>query len=58
MDNPFQEDSADMLVLDTKDIADHALAELVVYIGTHQQREEDKFESFMEAMSDEIESLF
>ena len=35
MGNHFQEDSADLLVLDTKNIADLALAEMV---GTHQQR--------------------
>ena len=35
MGNPFQEDSANLLVLDTKNIADLALAELV---GTNQHR--------------------
>ena len=43
MGNPFQEDSADLLVLDTKNIADPAPAELV---GTHQQRGQEKFKTF------------
>ena len=47
MGNPFQEGSADLLVLDTKNIADPALAELV---GTHQQRGQEQFQSFMEGM--------
>ena len=51
--NPFQEDSADLLVLDAKNIAD--LAELV---GTHQQRGQEQFESFMEGMGNEGESTF
>ena len=53
MDNPFQEDSADLLVLDTKNIADLALAELV---GTHQQRGQEQFQSFMEGMGNEAHS--
>ena len=50
MGNPFQEDSADLLVLNTKNIADLALAELV---GTHQQRGQEQFQSFMEGMGNE-----
>ena len=42
--NPFQEDSADVLQLDTKNIADPAVADLV---ETHHQRGQEKFESFM-----------
>ena len=53
MDNPFQEDSADLLVLDTKNITDVALAELV---GTHQQRGQEQFQSFMEGMGNEAHS--
>ena len=55
MGNPFQEDSADLLVLDTKNIADPALAELV---GTHQQRGQEQFQLFMEGMGNEGESTF
>ena len=50
MGNPFQEDLADLLVLDTKNIADLALVELV---GTHQQRGQEQFQSFMEGMGNE-----
>ena len=55
MGNPFQEDSADLLVLDTKKMSDPALAELV---GTHQQRGQEQFQSFMEGMGNEGESTF
>ena len=41
MGNPFQEESADLLVLDTKNIADPALAEMV---ATHHQRGKEQFE--------------
>ena len=51
MGNPFQDDSADLLVLDTKNITDPALAELV---GTHQQRGQEQFQSFMEGMGNEL----
>ena len=55
MGNPFQEDSVDLLVLDTKNIADQALAELV---WTHQQRGQQQFQSLMEGMGNEGESTF
>ena len=55
MGNPFQEDSAGLLVLDTKNIADPALAELV---GAHQHRGQEEFQSFMEGMGNEGESMF
>ena len=53
MGNSFQEDSADLLVLDTKNIADSALA---VLVGTHQQRGQEQCQSFMEGMGNESES--
>ena len=40
MGNPFQEESADLLVPDTKIVADRALAEVV---GTHQQKGQERF---------------
>ena len=43
MGNPFQKDTADLLVLDTKTIADPALAELV---ATHHERGKQQFKSF------------
>ena len=55
MGNPFQEESADLLVLDTKNIADPALAEMV---ATHHRRGKEQFESFMEGLEDERESSF
>ena len=44
MGNPFQEESAALLVLDTKSIADSALVELV---GTHHEPGK-QFKSFKE----------
>lgn len=55
MGNPFQDDSADLMVLDTKNIADAALAELV---STHHERGKEKFQTFMEAMQNEGECTF
>eukprot|EP00745_Piridium_sociabile_P026549 TRINITY_DN4240_c0_g1_i3.p1 TRINITY_DN4240_c0_g1~~TRINITY_DN4240_c0_g1_i3.p1 ORF type:complete len:1496 (-),score=398.92 TRINITY_DN4240_c0_g1_i3:837-5324(-) len=55
MGNPFQEESADLLVLDTKNIADPALAELV---GTHHERGKEQFQSFMEGLQNEGECSF
>ena len=55
MGNPFQEESADLLALDTKNIADPALAELV---GSHHERGKEKFQSFMEALENEEECTF
>lgn len=45
MGNPFQEDSSDLLVLDTKDVADPAIAKLV---STHHTRGKAQFKAFME----------
>ena len=50
MGNPFQEDSADLLVLDTKNIADPALASLV---GTHHKRGVEMFQLFMQGLQNE-----
>lgn len=50
MGNPFQEDTADLLVLDTKNIADQALAEMV---STHHQRGKEQFKSFMDGLQNE-----
>lgn len=55
MGNPFQEDSEDLLVLDTKDIADPVLAGLV---GTHHRKGQEKFQSFMEGLNSGEECLF
>lgn len=44
MGNPFTEESNDLLVLDTKDIADSSAAEL---IAVHHQRGKEQFKSFM-----------
>ena len=55
MGNPFQEESADLLVLDTKNIADPALAKMV---GTHHQRGKERFKSFMEGLQNEGECPF
>ena len=55
MGNPFQEESADLLVLDTKNIADPALAEMV---ATHHRQGKEQFESFMEGLEDEREISF
>lgn len=55
MGNPFQEESADLLVLDTKNIADPTLAEMV---ATHHRRGKEQFQSFMEGLEDEGESPF
>ena len=43
MGNPFQEESAYRLVIDTKDIANPVVAEI---IGTHHKRGTDQFQSF------------
>ena len=44
MGNPFQEETADLLVLDTKTIADQTLTGLV---ATHQERGKQQFVSFV-----------
>lgn len=53
--NPFQEESADLLVLDTKNIADSTLAEMV---ATHHQRGKEQFQSFMQGIDNETEPSF
>ena len=55
MGNPFQEESTELLVLDTKNIADPALAELV---GTHHERGREKFRSFMDGLQKDEECTF
>jgi len=47
LDNLFQEERADLLVLDTKTIADPMLAGLV---GTHQERGNQQFKSFEDGL--------
>ena len=55
MGNPFEEESADLLVLDTKDIADPANSRLV---ATHHGRGKDQFESFIAGLKKEEQTLF
>ena len=55
MGNPFKEESAELLVLDTKNIADSALAELV---GTHHERGKQQLKSFMEGLESKDTSSF
>ena len=47
--NPFQEESADLLVLDTKNIADTSCA---VMIGTHHKRGKEQFQAFMDGLKE------
>jgi len=47
MSNPFQEESRDLLSLDTKDIAHHTAAEL---IGTHLEKGKARFQEFMKGL--------
>jgi len=55
MCNPFQEESRDLLSLDTKDIAHHTAAEL---IGTHLEKGKVRFQEFMKGLEGEEESTF
>ncbi|KAJ8372700.1 hypothetical protein AAFF_G00277690 [Aldrovandia affinis] len=55
MGNPFQEESRDLLSLDTKDIAHHTAAEL---IGTHLEKGKVRFQEFMKGLEGEEESTF
>ncbi|KAJ8377440.1 hypothetical protein AAFF_G00259980 [Aldrovandia affinis] len=55
MGNPFQEESRDLLSLDTKDIAHHTAAEL---IGTHLEKSKVRFQEFMKGLEGEEESTF
>lgn len=47
MGNPFQEESADLLVLDTKDIADPVTSKLVI---THHERGKDQLNCFIKGL--------
>ena len=55
MGNPFQEESQDLLSLDTKDIAHPTAAEL---IGTHLEKGKDSFQKFMKGLEGTEESTF
>lgn len=53
--NPFQEDSGDLLSLDTKDIAHASAVEL---LSTHYERGRTRFQQFMEGLQDEEVTTF
>ena len=53
--NPFQEESHDLLSLDTKDIADPSAAEL---ISTHYKRGKAHFQEFMKGLQQEEVTTF
>lgn len=55
MGNPFQEESGDLLVLDTKNIAD---ADMVELVKTHHQRGMDQFQAFRESLETGQEGVF
>ncbi len=55
MGNPFQEESQDLLSLDTKDIAHHTAAEL---ISTHYEKGKVRFQEFLKGLEDEETSTF
>ena len=55
MGNPFQEDSADLLLFDSKNVADPALATM---IGTLHQRKKDHFMSFIDGLEKTAECTF
>ena len=55
MGNPFQEESNDLLTLDTKDIAHTSVHELV---STHYERGADRFCAFLKDLESQEESLF
>ena len=55
MGNLFDEESADLFVLDTKDIADPANSRLV---ATHHYRGKDQFQSFIEGLKKAEQTLF
>ena len=54
MGNLFEEESTDLLVLDTKDIADPANSRLV---ATHHSRGKDQFISFIKQLKKEEQAL-
>jgi len=53
--NLFQEERADLLVLDTKTIADPTIAGLV---GTHQERGKQQFKSLVDGLEIDDKSSF
>ena len=55
MGNPFQDESRDLLSLDTKDIAHHTAAEL---IGTHIEKGKVRFLEFMKGLEGDTKSTF
>ena len=55
MGNPFQEESADLMVLDTKNIVDPTLAEMV---AAHHWRGKEQFKAFLQGLEDEGETPF
>jgi hypothetical protein len=55
MGNPFEEESSDLLSLDTKDIADPGKAQLV---PTHYAQGKEQFTSFMKCLENEDRSSF
>ncbi|KAJ8046459.1 hypothetical protein HOLleu_05133 [Holothuria leucospilota] len=54
MGNPFQEDSRDLMSLDTKDIAHPSAAKL---ISTHYEKGKARFEEFMKGLEEKV-SIF
>ncbi len=55
MGNSFQEESTDLFTLDTKNLADPALAKLV---GTHYQRGKEQFKKFLKELQTEDRCSF
>ena len=55
MVNHFKEESTDLLMRDTKDIADPTVAEM---IPTHCKRGKDQFQSFSEGLQSEDQCSF
>ncbi|KAJ8364285.1 hypothetical protein SKAU_G00131160 [Synaphobranchus kaupii] len=55
MGNPFQEETGDLLTLDTKDIAHPSAAEMV---GTHYERGRIKFQEFMKDLESKEKCTF
>ena len=55
MGNPFQEESSDLLTLDTKDIAHTSVHDL---LSTHYERGTDRFCSFLQGLESQEESQF
>lgn len=53
--NPFQEESQDLLTLDTKDIADPSAAKMII---THYERGKTRFQEFIEGLALEEVTTF